>query len=165
MSAHRLLQAALPLPLLAVLLTAAGAAAQTPTPTAAAAPGASSIEAAPPAAPAANTVRPGSSVSGTLDDTDQAISDGTLYDDWSYNGTRGERLTITLRSEAFDAYVRFGRMKGGEFTQTGSQDDGAGGTDSLLRVTLPADGEYVIRVNTLFEGTGAYTLQVRSTKK
>ena len=109
----------------------------------------------------AGVLRPGESGSGTLEDTDPKSFDGTLYDDWTYTGKRGERLSVTLRSAAFDAYLLFGRLEEGRFSYIRAEDDGAGGNDSLLEVTLPADGTYVFRVNTLFAGKGPYTLSLK----
>lgn len=43
-------------------------------------------------------------------------------------------------------------------------DDGAGGTDSRVSFTLPADGLYVVRANSLQpKKEGGYTLQAEST--
>ncbi len=99
-------------------------------------------------------------VSGALDTADPVTFDGTAYDDWIYTGKAGERLSIALRSTAFDSYLQFGTLGEGQFSYIGAEDDGAGGNDSLYEITLPADGEYVIRANTLFAGHGPYTIQV-----
>jgi hypothetical protein len=146
----RLLRTLLPLALL-VLSAGSGFAQTDPLPPATA-----------PEGTAGSHVRAGKSVSGSLDASDAAASDGTYYDDWIYPGKRGERITITLRSEGLDTYLRFGRMKGGEFAQIAENDDGGEGSNSLLQMTLPADGDYVIRVNTLVTETGPYTLRVAS---
>ncbi|HEX2091401.1 MAG TPA: PPC domain-containing protein [Longimicrobiaceae bacterium] len=119
------------------------------------------VEAAPPPA-ARRPVRAGETVTGELEDTDPQAEDDTYYDDYVYSGKAGERLTITLSSDAFDAYLSFGRMGSGSFSSMETDDDGAGGTDSRLTVTLPSDGEYVIRANSMGKGTGAYTLRIES---
>lgn len=103
-------------------------------------------------------LRPAQAASGALEDTDPKTFDGTHYDDWTYVGKRGEQVSVTLRSAAFDAYLMFGRLEDGKFSYVQAEDDGAGGNDSLLKVTLPADGTYVFRVNTLFAGKGPYTI-------
>ncbi|HEX8697053.1 MAG TPA: caspase family protein [Longimicrobium sp.] len=112
------------------------------------------------AAPAAaQAIRAGQTVSGALARTDTRLGDGSYYDTWTYSGRRGERLVIVMRSDAFDTYVAFGRGRGADFEQLETADDGADGTNTRLEVTLPADGEYVIRANSLSQGkTGAYTL-------
>jgi hypothetical protein len=101
----------------------------------------------------------GSNVSGNLSEDDPTLDDDSHYDLWTYRGKAGETIRVTLRSDDFDAYVSFGQLDGDDFTEMGSDDDGAGGTDAKLTVTLSNDGEYVVRVNSLSEGeTGDYTL-------
>lgn len=100
--------------------------------------------------------------SGSLASTDSRLeSDSSFYDMWSYTGRAGETIRVTLTSTDFDTYLSVGRNDGGEFSELDSDDDGAGGTDSKVVVTLPEDGEYAVRVNSLSAGeTGAYTLLV-----
>jgi hypothetical protein len=104
----------------------------------------------------------GQSASGSLDSTDSKLeSDSSYYDMWSYTGRAGETIRVTLKSTDFDAYLSVGREDAGEFSELDSDDDGGGGTDSKVVVTLPEDGEYEVRVNTLSSGeTGAYTVLV-----
>jgi len=110
--------------------------------------------------PQTRPIRVGQTVSGSLSGRDPTTFDGTHFQDWVYSGKRGDRIVVTLRSSAFDAYLQFGRAQDGTFQYITAQDDGAGGNDSLLATTLPADGDYVLRVNTLQMGTGAYTLSL-----
>ena len=110
-------------------------------------------------AAAQTPIRMGQTVRGALAASDPTAEDGSYYDLFSYTGRRGERLSVNLTSSAFDAFVSLGQMQGGEFKALQSDDDGAGGTDARLEVTLPSDGTFVIRANSLSEGeTGAYTL-------
>ncbi|MBB4636294.1 PPC domain-containing protein [Longimicrobium terrae] len=111
-------------------------------------------------------VRAGVTATGTLEDDDMALeSDGSFYDAWTYAGRAGEQIKITMASEAFDTFVTIGRMVNGEFEEVAKMDDGGEGTDTLLEVTLPADGEYVIRANSYQSGqTGDYTLRVESSR-
>jgi plastocyanin len=104
-------------------------------------------------------LRLGNSVTGALSDDDPTLDDDSHYDLWTYRGESGETIRITLRSDDFDSYLSFGEMDGEDFTEMESDDDGAGGTDAKLTVTLSRDGEYLVRVNSLSEGeTGDYTL-------
>lgn len=123
-------------------------------------------ERAPAAAAVPRPVQAGVRASGVLTDEDPVVdTDGSYYDYWTYAGRAGERLRIELASEDFDAFVALGRMVNGAWTQIGSNDDGGSGTDSLLEVELPADGEYVIRANAFgAEETGDYTLLVTSSR-
>lgn len=103
----------------------------------------------------------GNSVSGSLTDEDPTLDDDSHYDLWTYSGRSGETVRLTLRSSDFDAYLSFGQSEGDDFTEQESDDDGAGGTDAKLTVTLSNDGEYSVRVNSLSAGeTGDYTLLV-----
>ncbi|HEU4456372.1 MAG TPA: hypothetical protein VFR81_25115, partial [Longimicrobium sp.] len=116
------------------------------------------------AAPAAaqQTITLGQTVRGRLDSSKPTLDDGSHYEIWNYRGRAGERISITLKSADFDAYLAFGKMQGGTCSaECETDDDGGGGTDSRVTVTLGETGVYQIRANTLSEGeTGSYTLQV-----
>ena len=118
-------------------------------------------EAAPRVEVASRPIRYGQTQSAELSANDPLMDDDSHYDLWQFAGRQGEKVVITMKSPVFDTYLAFGRMEGGEFTQIDSNDDGGGGTDSRLEVTLDGDGEYVIRANSLFsKGLGAYTLNL-----
>ncbi len=116
----------------------------------------------PPPAPRPQAIRAGQTVSGQLTDRDaQAEDDDSFYDAFTYEGRAGERLRITMRSPDFDAYLAVGRGTGGSFASIETDDDGAGGTDARIEITLPRAGTYVIRANTVSSGEkGSYTLSV-----
>jgi hypothetical protein len=117
-------------------------------------------------APAATTAvsRPialGQTVSGRLDETDAVLeSDETFYDTWTLTGRKGQRIQIDMRSDSLDSFLSFGRMENGEFSSLKTDDDGGGELHSKLVITLPDDGQYVIRANEVGAKTGAYTLAV-----
>jgi hypothetical protein len=108
----------------------------------------------------------GQAVSGALEEDDEVLdTDNSFYDMWMYQGRANERLRISMDSEAFDTYLAIGQMQGGEFVEIASMDDGGEGTNSLLDVTLPEDGQYVIRANSFSAAqTGAYTLRVETSR-
>ena len=118
------------------------------------------VEELPPPGPA--SVRPigmGRTVNGRLDPSDALLDDGSHYDIYTFSGTAGQRVRITLRSGDFDAFLAFGRWQNGDVTVTDTDDDSGGGLDSELVVTLPATGEYAIRANSLSGGEfGAYSV-------
>jgi hypothetical protein len=106
-------------------------------------------------------IEPNSDVTGNLDDNDPTGEDGSYYDYWTYHGRSGERLKITMSSEAFDTYVSVGTVQGGTFNEISSNDDGPEGTNSLLEVTLPSTGTFTIRAKALSgENEGEYHLKV-----
>jgi hypothetical protein len=115
------------------------------------------------AASAQTPIRMGQTVTGRLtSESKKAPEDQSFYDLYTYTGRRGERVRFTLRSKDFDAYLNVGRAdKSGGFESLDTDDDGGGGTNARVELTLPADGAYAIRANALNAGdTGAYTLQL-----
>jgi hypothetical protein len=108
------------------------------------------------------TLRPGTPARGELKSGDLKLDDDTWADLWRFSGQAGQTARVTLRSSDFDAYLVVGYYEeDGDFVDLDSDDDGAGETDSQVEVTLPRDGEYIARANTLSEGeSGAYTLEL-----
>lgn len=104
----------------------------------------------------------GQELSGSLGAGDDKISDGSYADIWVYQGRRGETLTMIQRSRDVDSYLTFGAAENGRWTWQTADNNGAGGKDSRLVVTLERDGEYWVRPNALFSGEGRYTLVVTS---
>ncbi|HUF52004.1 MAG TPA: PPC domain-containing protein [Longimicrobiales bacterium] len=124
-----------------------------------------------PPAPASPSVQPltaGREVVGRLDHADAELSDGSRYEHWTYSAQRNERLVITLRSTAFDAYLSVGRMPdNGAFIEVANNDDAAGaeGTDARVVMIVREAGEYVIRVNTFGpDQAGEFRLLLESTR-
>ncbi len=123
-----------------------------------------------PAAAAAAAQNPlpvvlGTPVTGTLAATDSVLGDGSYYDLYAFDGRRGQRIAITLRSTDFDAYLTVLTGPPGQRTVVGSNDDapGSGSTDSRFTMTVTEDGPVIIRANSLEGGeTGRYTLLVET---
>ena len=113
---------------------------------------------------AGNTLRTGSSASGSLDTDDLAFDDGSFYDEWTYTGVGGESVTITMTSNDLDPFLlafRGSSVAGGEYIT--EDDDGGGDLNARITVTLPASGTYTIAANTYAGGeTGSYQLTVES---
>jgi hypothetical protein len=109
-------------------------------------------------------VRAGERVNAYLSPTDPKLDGGEPFHLYRYNGRAGERISITLRSDDFDAYLVLGSPGGrhGVGTVLTRDDDGGGGRDSRIDYTLPDDRVYVIRVNPLGAGEGEYMLDVES---
>ncbi len=100
-------------------------------------------------------------LSGTIEASDPETDGGQYFHQYAVSAQPGERLRITLRSQAFDAMVSWGRLVGTALEDVATDDDSAGGTDSQLDVIVPREGTYVIRVHALgARETGAYTLTV-----
>ena len=114
-----------------------------------------------PAAAQVAPIGPGQTVNGRLDTGDAQLPDNSFFDLFEYRGQPGEVIVVTLRSSDFDAYLQGGPDL--EATVEDSDNNGAGGTDARLSVTLGPSGLYRIRANSLGAGeTGAYTLNLQS---
>jgi hypothetical protein len=101
----------------------------------------------------------GEAVLGDLSSSDSMLPDGSYFDEWRFHGTAGTTLQVALASDAFDTFLNIGRDDSGAFNELKSNDDGPSGTDSELTYTLPNDGVYVVRANSLSDGkTGSYRL-------
>ena len=102
----------------------------------------------------------GQTVNGRLAEGDFVRPDGSFADAYVYTGRAGEQITVTLRSNAFDAWLVVDEPNG---PMREHDDDSAGDLDSQLTVTLPRSGQYLIVANSVAEGaTGGYTLSVES---
>lgn len=86
------------------------------------------------------------------------IAEGRYGQAWALEGQAGESVTVTLESDDFDAYLY---MYGPGLDEVLSDDDGAGGLNSQITVTLPQSATYLVVASSLQGGaTGPYTLSV-----
>ncbi|HUF13433.1 MAG TPA: PPC domain-containing protein [Longimicrobiales bacterium] len=91
----------------------------------------------------------GQTLNGALEPSDAVLEDESFYDVYTFSGSRGQRVRITLRSDDFDSYLSFGRWRNGEVDIIDSDDDSGGNLDSQLEVTLPESGTWAIQANSL----------------
>jgi hypothetical protein len=125
---------------------------------AAAALGAAALPAA-----AQRAIAAGQTVNGRLTAADPVLPDDSHYHLFRLTARPGDHLVVTLRSEDFDAFLAWGVLSDGELDVRDSDDDSGGGTDAQLRIVIGAEGEYVVRANSLHGGeTGAYALRVEA---
>jgi tetratricopeptide (TPR) repeat protein len=97
-------------------------------------------------------------VEGTLEDTDETLSDGSLYDIYIFEGQAGQAVNISLQSQEFDTYLL---LLDSQDREIGRNDDSAGSTNSQLTLTIPADDIYQIVANAYdARGHGRYRLIV-----
>ena len=104
----------------------------------------------------------GQTVNGNLTTSACPLGDGTFYDPYSFNGTAGQRVAVSMTSSQFDTFLILNRPDGSTFTV---DDDGGGGTNSRIPpgsgfVTLPVTGTYTIWANAFDQSntTGSYSL-------
>ncbi|MEZ5960419.1 MAG: caspase family protein [Hyphomonadaceae bacterium] len=107
-------------------------------------------------------LQPGQTVSGTLEAA-EAKSDqgGAVADVFQLNGRQGEQYTLTLTSDAFDAYLY---VRGPGALSQDNDDDGSGSYNSRLNIVFPENGTAQVYVTSFNRNaTGAYQLRVERT--
>jgi hypothetical protein len=89
--------------------------------------------------------------------------DETFIDFYRFRGERGDEISIAMQSRTIDTHV--GVMLDGTLEDDSvwvrSDDDGGEGTNSLLTVTLPRSGQYIVVATTYEREVGPYTLSVQ----
>ena len=111
---------------------------------------------------AATPISIGQTVNGNLTTGDCPLGDGTFYDPYSFNGTAGQRIAVSLTSSQFDAFLFLHRPEG---LLPVLDDNGGGGTNSRIPegsgfITLPVTGTYAIWANAFdpSDTTGSYSV-------
>ncbi|MBB4636297.1 hypothetical protein [Longimicrobium terrae] len=122
-----------------------------------------SVSPPPQAHPAPVVLNRGEETRGRLEESDPQAEDESYYDEYEVRGRPGERVTLVMRSTEFDAFLAAGSGAGALWRQTAGDDNGAGGTDSRLVLTLPDAGRIVVRANSLDpHKTGAYRITIEA---
>ncbi|MGL5081900.1 MAG: pre-peptidase C-terminal domain-containing protein [Microcoleaceae cyanobacterium] len=98
---------------------------------------------------------------GELKDGDSVLaSDGSLYDEYTFEGKKDQQVTVLLESGDFDPYLAI-------FTPDNKlleehDDISEKDPNARITVTLPSDGKYRVIVNSYDEkGRGKYQLKVQ----
>jgi Lamin Tail Domain len=121
--------------------------------------------------PTKTPISPGQTINGTLATSDCPLGDGSFYDEYTFNATAGQQVSVAMSSTAFDTYLFL--LKPSETTVSAStiqNDDNCNPgdpncpTDSRIpavsgTITLPETGQYSILANSFSAGeTGAYSV-------
>jgi hypothetical protein len=96
---------------------------------------------------------------------------GDSADWYTFHGTAGTSVTITMDSSAFDSHLYLYRAPGipsagdarSTYTQIAEDDDGGVGLNSQIVLTLPATGYYVVAAESISGASdtlGDYTLGI-----
>lgn len=105
------------------------------------------------------TLRVGSLEAGVLGTASRSIQDGRPGEAWELRGSAGERVSVILESDDFDAFLY---LTGPGLSEILTDDDGAGDLNARIDVTLPSDGPFTVVASALGAGGfGAYLLRVR----
>ena len=98
---------------------------------------------------------------GELTTADCRLTDGSYVDIYSFQGTAGQTVTITMTSTPFDAFLF---LLNPSNTVVATNDDFGGTLNSQIIFTLNATGLWSIAANSVFASQfGAYTLSLSCT--
>ncbi|OIP71366.1 MAG: hypothetical protein AUK43_06290 [Oscillatoriales cyanobacterium CG2_30_40_61] len=98
---------------------------------------------------------------GELKEGDQVLaSDGSLYDEHTFEGKEGQQITISLESSEFDPYLALFNSEN-ELLQE-HDDISQTNSNAEITITLPKTGTYRVIVNAYdSKGKGKYLLKVK----
>ena len=107
-----------------------------------------------------SSIEPGQTVAGLLRSGDNQLGDDSYYDAWLFEVGSATEAEISMTSTEIDAFLSvYAGHPGRLGTLLGSDDDGGGMSNALVRVELPP-GAYTIMANSFGAGeTGAYELR------
>lgn len=107
-------------------------------------------------------INTGQTLKGVLEPGDFLDTDAVYNDVYMFSGRRRQKVSVTGRSPDFDIFIRVLYVDADTIVQLGEDDDGAGGTDASLTITLPADTEYSLVVSSWEAASvGNYTISIR----
>jgi serine protease Do len=103
---------------------------------------------------------PAQTIEGRLDRRDPMVDGTSRFDDHRVSLTAGQRVAITVATDAFDPIVALYRV--GEPVQpVGQNDDDGMSLNSRLVASAPAGGDYYVRVQSFGgDGLGPYTIGI-----
>jgi len=100
----------------------------------------------------------GAAVSGRLAQGDATLQSGEFLDRYTFQGRRGQAITVDMQSSEFDSYLIVNAPSG---AQQDNDDAAQGSSNARVAWTLPEDGTYTVRATSYqARETGAYTLRL-----
>lgn len=112
--------------------------------------------------PTHGSILVGATARGTLSEEDAIAEDGSFYDAYRVSVKAGDKLRLTMVSNAFDAFIDIGREQEPDgFTSVVSDDDSLSDTHAKVDWAVEEEGEYVIRARSFSQGqAGDYALTI-----
>lgn len=111
-------------------------------------------------------MRPGMITGGWLADNDNPGPDGTYIEYRTFYAVAGQRVTATMRSSAFDAFLIVGQWSNGRFNEMWSDDDSGGGDtgfDAQVSFVAPFTGLYTAALTSYGQAeTGLFSFEVEA---
>ncbi len=112
-----------------------------------------------PAPAAGGALTMGGALNGRLQQGDSTLQSGEFMDRYSFQGRRGQAVTVDMSSSEFDSYLILNAPSG---AQQDNDDAAQGSPNARVSWTLPEDGAYTVRATSYRAGeTGAYTLRMQ----
>lgn len=112
------------------------------------------------AQPEVRQIAYGDTIRGELTAADAKAGDNSFYDVYRFRASRGDEVTVTMRSGMVEAYLAVHKPGSAKPIATAS-DDGYGGRDAELSFVAPVDGVYEVWANTVSGGQrGLYVLSL-----
>ena len=109
----------------------------------------------PPISPSLLTLD-GNAIAASLTASDNTLPDGSYYKAYQFQGQAGQSVVIEMRGNSLDPYLVLFDASGRKVAE---DDDGAGGKNARLKVTLPSTGKYTLYANSYEIGkTGSFTI-------
>ena len=109
----------------------------------------------PPISPSLLTLD-GNAIAASLTASDSTLPDGSYYKAYQFQGQAGQSVVIEMRGDSIDPYLVLFDASGRKVAE---DDDGAGGKNARLKVTLPSTGKYTLYANSYEIGkTGSFTI-------
>lgn len=98
----------------------------------------------------------GNAIAASLTASDNTLPDGSYYKAYQFQGQAGQSVVIEMRGNNIDPYLVLFDASGRKVAE---DDDGAGGKNARLKVTLPSTGKYTLYANSYEIGkTGSFTI-------
>ena len=102
------------------------------------------------------------SIAGYLDQWVTPVGCSATFDLYTFTGAAGDEVEIEARSADFDTTLT---LLDEAMNELAFDDDGAGGKDAAIAVTLPATGVYYVKVQSFWPYTGgSYELSLAHTR-
>lgn len=98
----------------------------------------------------------GNAISAVLTASDRTLPDGSYFKAYQFQGQAGQSVVIEMRANGIDPYLVLFDAAGRKVAE---DDDGGGGKNARLAVTLPTTGKYTLYANSYEVGqTGSFTI-------
>ncbi len=101
----------------------------------------------------------GNAIAAVLTASDNTLPDGSYYKAYQFQAQAGQSLVIEMRGNGIDPYLVLFDAAGRKVAE---DDDGGGGKNARIAVTLPNTGRYTLYANSYEVGqTGSFTIAGR----